>query len=1264
MVIAPITEDRALQRLLKCLERARGVVPVSGLWGSSAPMVAAWAARHTRRPLLYVTAHLDEADAALDDLEFFFDGPCQLFPAWEMGLGGAAEGPAAGEIHAERLRVCARLHERPNPSRDRKGAVSSPDGGPLSDGRGSVVGSASLLAAAPGQPGGRPPLGRAAEPLILVAPILALMQPAPSPAQLADWTLTLHAGQHRELSDVMTWLSDRGYTRLERVEAPGDFAVRGGILDVFVPGESDPLRMEFDDDRLDSLRRFDISTQRSQEPLKIVSLTAAAAATAAASASTPQRVPARSVPKHGPPSSEPGRVAPAGGAVAPNSEAPTTLPDYLPPDALIVLDEPGEIQDFATRFYQRLAEPGSIQPVGKVLDRAARFTQLHLTHLPIDAEPVEPEGQVGDPPYADGAALEATEPKTKARPARRLAPGAERRRSDATDAFVFDVTSLSRFEGKADEAVGELCRLADDRQVYVFCDNEGQRQRLSELLSESGRLARDTNVPCQGLGGRTLQTDPSPGCPSGPHLLLGRLHRGFEWVSTRTVVVADHEIFRRTPQRTRLRRVAASTPLESWLDLQPGDLVVHVSHGIARFVGLRTLPPSRDREGAVSAKHEGKDGEEFLTLEFADRAHVHVPVSQVDLVQKYIGAGAVRPTLSKLSGTRWSKTKQRVEEAVGDLASSLLAVQAAREVAAGIAFPADTPWQREFEASFVYEETEDQLLVSEQIKADLQRTRPADRLLCGDVGYGKTELAMRAAFKVVEYGKQVAVLVPTTVLAEQHFQTFSERLAEYPFAVRCLSRFRSPAEQKRIIEDARKGRVDILIGTHRLLSKDVGFADLGLVVIDEEQRFGVEHKDRLRQLRHTVDVLTLTATPIPRTLHLAMLGIRDISSLSTPPLDRRAIATQIRPYDAGLIREAVLREMSRDGQVYFVHNRVQSIRRMADDLRSIVPEARVLVGHGQMKEGELEAVMTAFVRHEADVLAATTIIESGIDIPRVNTIFINDADRFGLADLHQLRGRVGRSKHRAYCYLLLPRSRPVTPKAARRLKSIEEFSDLGAGFRIAMRDLEIRGAGNILGAEQSGHIAAVGYEMYCQLLDRAVRRLRGEAPPIFPRVSLELGITGRVPERYIASSRARIDVYRRIVSCHSLEELRQVEGDLVDAFGRYPEVVARLLELAEVRIRAAALGIRSIMRLGPDVVFAVQDLRRLEPAFATAPGSARAPDGKTLHWRPPPAYLEPPTLLAMLRKYLAVGSDEFELRVARDELKASPGIPTTRGRVR
>ncbi|MCH7814674.1 MAG: DEAD/DEAH box helicase, partial [Planctomycetes bacterium] len=535
--------------------------------------------------------------------------------------------------------------------------------------------------------------------------------------------------------------------------------------------------------------------------------------------------------------------------------------------------------------------------------------------------------------------------------------------------------------------------------------------------------------------------------------------------------------------------------------------------------------------------------------------------------------------------------------------------------------------------------TDDQLTVAAQIKNDLQRPRPTDRLICGDVGYGKTELAMRAAFKVVEFGKQVAVLVPTTVLAEQHYQTFTERLADYPFIIRCLSRFRGSAEQKKIIQDTRKGRVDILIGTHRMLSKDVGFADLGLLVVDEEQRFGVEHKDRLRQLRHTVDVLTMTATPIPRTLHMALLGIRDISSLSTPPLDRRSIATQIRTFDEELIRGAILRELNRDGQIYFVHNRVQSIQSRAEELSRIVPEARIIVGHGQMPEGELEKVMTAFVHRKADVLLSTTIIESGIDIPRANTIFIDDADRYGLADLHQLRGRVGRSHHRAFCYLLLPQTRKVTPKAARRLKSIEEFSELGAGFRIAMRDLEIRGAGNILGPEQSGHIAAVGYEMYCQILDRTVRRMRGEPDPHPPRVQLELGVGGQVPARYIGTERSRVEVYKRIVSCHTIDELKQVERDLIDAYGPFPPAVGRLLELADLRIRAGLLGIRSIVRQEPDIVLTVEDYQPLEAVFADAPGTVRMPDGKTIHWRLPPAYLEPQTLLAVLRKHLSAPAE-------------------------
>src|SRR5262249_27459560 len=549
------------------------------------------------------------------------------------------------------------------------------------------------------------------------------------------------------------------------------------------------------------------------------------------------------------------------------------------------------------------------------------------------------------------------------------------------------------------------------------------------------------------------------------------------------VVLGGQELFHREDTRQVLpRRRLESRAIDSFLELAEGDLVVHVSHGMARCRGMQVLDKN------------GKE-EEYLTLEFRDAVRVFVPASKIDLVQKYVGGARAEPELSKFGGVGWTRKKEKVEQAVLDLASDMIELQALRAAQPGIATGPDSEWQAEFEASFPYQETPDPLTTLTELKTHLEGGRPMDRLVCGDVGYGKTELAIRAAFKAVDNGRQVAVLVPTTVLAEQHYRTFSQRLAEYPFTVEVISRFRSGAEQRRILERLGRGGIDIIIGTHRLVSADVRFKDLGLVIIDAEQRFGVEHKERLKPLRAKVDVLTLTATPIPRTLHLSLLGIRDISNLETPPPDRLSIETRIVRFDSTLIRHAVLRELNREGQVYFVHNRVHNIHEIADRLRKIVPEARLVIGHGQMHEDELEHAMLSFVRRDADILVATTIIESGLDIPNANTIFINEADNYGLADMHQLRGRVGRYKHRAYAYLLLDGSKQLTPVAAKRLKAIEEFTELGAGFKIALRDLEIRGAGNILGTQQSGHVAAVGYEMYCQLLENAVRRLAQQPAP-------------------------------------------------------------------------------------------------------------------------------------------------------------------------
>jgi transcription-repair coupling factor (superfamily II helicase) len=539
-----------------------------------------------------------------------------------------------------------------------------------------------------------------------------------------------------------------------------------------------------------------------------------------------------------------------------------------------------------------------------------------------------------------------------------------------------------------------------------------------------------------------------------------------------------------------------------------------------------------------------------------------------------------------------------------------------------------------FAEEFPYAETADQIEAIGQIDTDMAEARPMDRLLCGDVGYGKTELAMRAAFRVAEAGKQVGVLVPTTVLASQHYRTFTERFADYPFRIELLSRFRTAGQQKRILADLADGKVDVLIGTHRLLSGDVRFKDLGLAVVDEEQRFGVEHKDHLKGMRASVDVLTMTATPIPRTMHMALLGLRDISALATPPMDRRAIHTEVRQYDPVLIGKAIARELNRQGQVFFVHNRVHDILSVADTVRQLAPDARVAAAHGQMPENQLEETMLSFVAQEIDVLVCTTIIESGLDIPAANTMIIHEADRFGLAQLHQLRGRVGRYKHRAYCYLLLPERRSVSPAAAKRLKAVEEFSDLGAGFQIAMRDLEIRGAGNILGPEQSGHIAAVGYELYCRLLEQTVAELKGQTPPQRPDVHLELGIESYIPRSYIPVGRQRMEIYRRLAGARSPEALKQLAADLADAYGPAPEEVDVLLDLAEIRIRAARLGVRSIIRMDPDLVFAVKDFSRAKEIFSGAAGTVRLPDEQTVHWRLPQAYRQMPTLVIVLSKRL------------------------------
>jgi transcription-repair coupling factor (superfamily II helicase) len=651
------------------------------------------------------------------------------------------------------------------------------------------------------------------------------------------------------------------------------------------------------------------------------------------------------------------------------------------------------------------------------------------------------------------------------------------------------------------------------------------------------------------------------------------------------------------PQRQKSK---TSAFLSDFRDLQVGDYVVHVEHGIGQYQGLKEI-------------NQGNGDTEFMLLEYADGAKLYVPLTRLDLVQKYRSAEGAKPVLSHMGTAAWSKTKARVRKAMQDMTEELLKLYAQRKTAQGHSFPVDNEWMREFEDAFEYSETDDQATAIADVKRDMESTLPMDRLLCGDVGYGKTEIAMRAAFKAINDNKQVAALAPTTVLAFQHFETFKQRFAAFPVSIEMISRFRSPKQQKEILQRVEAGKVDILIGTHRLLSKDVKFTDLGLLIVDEEQRFGVRHKERLKQMRKEVDVLTMSATPIPRTLHMSLVGLRDMSVIETPPKDRIAIQTVVASWDEKLIRSSLEQELERGGQVYFVHNRVDTIWEIAAKLQTLAPNARIIVGHGQMSEGELEKVMLKFMRHEADILVATTIIENGLDIPLCNTILINRAERFGLSELYQLRGRVGRSNRRAYAYLLIPSDIELTPVARRRLAALKEFSDLGAGFKIAALDLELRGAGNLLGGEQSGHIEAVGFDLYTQMLEQAVREMKGEVAPQ-PQAQLNLGLNIRIPGEYVPEENQRLRMYKRIAGIETERQLVDVEAELRDRYGEPPVPVQQLLRYAALRLQAVSAGVTAIERKRDLVSVrfrqdAPVDAGKLASFVASQRGSQFLPDG-------------------------------------------------------
>jgi transcription-repair coupling factor (superfamily II helicase) len=925
---------------------------------------------------------------------------------------------------------------------------------------------------------------------IIVTTARATAERTGVPGALAARRLDVAVGHSAlRLPDALERLASMGYARVPIVMEVGQFSVRGGILDVYGFGMAAPARLEWWGDEITSLRIFDLDTQRSGDAIERVTvLPIKTEADGRLTAGRPGGLadgPSESDTTARPPDRPTDRVS---------------LLELLPADAVLVLDQEGAIE--------------------REVDRAWTDAAHHL----------EVARRMGEePPTREALYLEPDAWRTRTRALGRLALEAP----DATDRFgVLPPEAIDR----------DLKRLrrivAGEPATVILCDNEGQVERLAELL-ETERAT----------------------------LVVGALDGGFVLPNLR--VLTDHEIFRRARRLRRPRRYRTATPaaVAGAASLSPGDYVVHLDHGIGVYRGLQIIEVRDAPLEVAVVEYEGGD-------------RLNVPIYRLDQLEPYRTGGdadAPPPRLHHLGSTAWQRQRDKTKAAIKMLAHELLDLYARRQLAAGYAVPPDTPWQRELESSFLYEDTPDQRKATDEVKRDLERARPMDRLLVGDVGYGKTEVAVRAAFKVAQAGKQVAVLVPTTILAEQHGRTLRERLADYPVKVEVLSRFRSAKDSAAILERLGTGDVDVVIGTHRLLSRDVGFKDLGLLVVDEEHRFGVRHKERLKALKLAVHVLTLTATPIPRTLHLSLAGLRDLTLLETAPKDRSPVLTFIEPWDDGLIEEALARELDRGGQVYFVHNRIETIESVAERVRRLAPRARLAVAHGQMKEAELEAVMGRFVAGEVDILVSTMIVESGLDVANANTMIVDRADRFGLAQLYQLRGRVGRSHRRAYCYLLAPDI--MDADAEERLRVLEHHTDLGAGYRIALRDLEIRGAGNLLGGEQSGHAHAVGFDMYLRWLQETVESLKGSAEPAlsFAPPDVVLDQPAHLPDSYIASDAAKLDLYRRLARVRAPGEIAGIRDELRDRFGPVPAEADRLLLVAELRALGAAAGVETIL---------------------------------------------------------------------------------------
>jgi transcription-repair coupling factor (superfamily II helicase) len=1030
---------------------------------------------------------------------------------------------------------------------------------------------------------------------IIIAPLNAASMRLRSAEHYTGLARIIRRTDMLDVDELVQHLNTVGYSAVDVVEMPGQYAIRGSLFDAYPPEADRPMRIELFGDEVESIRKFDPGTQRSSSPVDEVVLLPLTETPVREELLTEIHARLSGARVEGNADAVRNALAETGVSVFPgwefyaNAGAQSTLFDLLP-NAVVFIDEPSALEAEQEHWWDKVIQRHEQSLVGKL----ATPEDIYLP----------PEQWNALIARLAGGSLEHLNVLRIARAEENLALADP----EVPDKYLIELSahSTSRFHGSVPAMVEEVKKLtAQGRRVMFAAPNTGEMERLADIFTEyqvTFRLGTRTPVP----GSETYldETAYFSGDLLTTTIVRATVPEGVALPDAHLVIFGSRDLFDDSeiePQQPLRRKSKTAAFMSDFRDLAIGDFVVHVEHGIAMYQGLKEI-----QQNEITG--------EYMILEFAEAAKLYVPLTRLDLIQKYRSSEGVHPPLSRLGGTAWAKTKARVKKAMADMADELLKLYAARKAAQGHSFPQDTQWQKEFEDAFEFNETDDQLTATADIKRDMESTLPMDRLLCGDVGYGKTEVSMRAAFKAVQDNKQVVVLAPTTVLVFQHFENFKRRFATFPITIEMMSRFRNARQQKETVERIEQGKVDIVIGTHRILSKDIKFQDLGLVIVDEEQRFGVRHKERLKTLKKEVDVLTMSATPIPRTLHMSMVGLRDMSVIETPPKDRMAIQTVVAAYDEKLVKSALEHELERGGQAYFVHNRVETIYEIAAKLQEMLPRARVIVGHGQMSEGELEKVMFAFVRHEADILVATTIIENGLDIPLCNTIIINRADRHGLSELYQLRGRVGRSNRRAYAYLLVPAEQELTPVARRRLAALKEFSDLGAGFKIAALDLELRGAGNLLGGEQSGNIDAVGFEMYTGMLDRAIRELKGEELSDKVSTQLNLGIDLRIPPTYIAEENQRLRMYKRAAGVESEAALDDVRKELQDRYGEPPAPVRYLLAASALKLLCERVGVLAVDRKRDSVTIKFTEQAAIEPErlarfVAQARGAQFSPGG-------------------------------------------------------